>query len=90
VRSVASTTRWIASGATAFFRPGRRASFISPGTPDRWKRPRQSSTVGRLIPSWAAMAWFAVPPPAKRIMRARSAIFCGVFPEVTRYFKRFS
>ena len=41
---------------TAFFRPGRRASFISPGTPDRWKRPRQSSTVGRLTPTRAAIA----------------------------------
>ena len=56
VRSVASTTRWITSGATAFFRPGRLASFISPGTPERWNRLRHSSTVGRLMPSRPAMA----------------------------------
>ena len=53
---VASTTRWMTSGAIAFCRPGRRASRINPGTPARAKRPRHSSTVGRLTPSWAAIA----------------------------------
>ncbi len=56
VCNVASTTCWTTPGAIAFLRPGRRASFISPGTPERVKRPRQSSTVGRLMPSWPAIA----------------------------------
>ena len=90
VRMVVSTTRLMISGEIAFLRPGRLSSFKSPETPERSNRWRQSRTVGRLVASRPAMALLATPSPAKRTIRARSAIFWGVLPELTKALNCFS
>src|SRR6266851_1662696 len=61
-------------------RPRGRSSY-SAATPPSAKRRRQSSTVGREVPSSLASALFDLPSAAPRTIRARSATRCSVLPE---------
>src|SRR5260370_19106821 len=61
-------------------RPRGRSSY-SAATPPSAKRRRQSSTVGREVPSSLAIALLVLPSAPPRTIRARSATRCSVLPE---------
>src|SRR3990170_3684142 len=63
----ALTLRWEMRG----MRPGRGASFSSPGSRRAKKRCRQSCTVGREIRRVRAITWLITPSAAIRIICAR-------------------
>src|SRR3990172_7097809 len=71
VCSVASTRALIFRGAILGMRPGRGASFSSPGKRSAKKRCRQSCTVGLETPKLRAMSWLNTPSAAIRMICAR-------------------
>ena len=60
------------------------ASSAKPVGPCSVNRLRHSNTVGRVIPSWAAMELLEFPSAASRQIRERSTILCAVVGACTQ------